>query len=212
MYDEAIAKYDARLRDDATFAIPPAPRLDGVSDFAEKDVAQLVEHGTDIKTNGKMFTVAEMHKTPPPQRRGIVWSDHINAILPDVPTPALDDVIKAALQATGNQWAVCFDLASSFELAEEVRPHYAFVIEVAEPSGGPLVKRGYTYKRLPLGTTFSPEVMQTTGQYRATPGLRHSRRTEGASRSFTLTTFAFSRTHESRLSCTLTAGESCARR
>ena len=71
-YDEAIAKYDARLRDDATFAIPPVPRLDRVSDFAEKDVAQLVEHGiitpidiTDIKTNGKMFTVAEMHKTPP---------------------------------------------------------------------------------------------------------------------------------------------------
>ena len=95
-----------------------------------------------------------------------MWSDYVNDILPDVPTPALEDVVKAALQVSGGQWAVCFDLVSSFFqvlLAEEVRPYYAFVIEVDQADGS-RKKVGYAYKRLPMGTTFSPEVMQAVVQ------------------------------------------------
>ena len=52
-----------------------------------------------------MFTVDELHKDPP-SRRAIYWTDILNDLLTNVPTPALDDVVRAVLQARGGQWAV----------------------------------------------------------------------------------------------------------
>ena len=169
-YEEAVANYNLRRQADPS--IPKPPPVDRTSNMSHEDIEQLLRHDiiqpiemSEIKGNGVMFTVDEPLK-PEPCKRGIMWSDWINSILQNVPTPALEDVIRAALQACGGQWAVCFDLVSSFfqvAIADAVRPYYSFVVTETTPDGKQ-VKRGYAYKRLPMGTTFSPEVMQAIVQ------------------------------------------------
>lgn len=154
--------WDNRVYEDALSSAAPQQDLCRVSNFSFKDAEEMQVAGIterielkDIKANALMFTVDEVHKG---RRRPICWSDHLNDTFKDVPTPLLADVVDAALETNGNQIAVCFDLANSFaqvQLDPKVRPFHSFVVK---DSTGTL--HGYQFKRLPMGTTFSPEVMQ----------------------------------------------------
>lgn len=138
-YEEALAGHADSDQRPLGYEVPAKDRL---SRFSTDDVDTLLKDGIiepipidDIKANGIMFTVDELHKTPP-CRRAIMWTDFLNQSMGKVETPVLDDVIKAAVQANGDQFAVCFDLVSSFfqaELATGCAPATLLLLHVKKP-------------------------------------------------------------------------------
>jgi hypothetical protein len=141
---------------DEMYADLPDGDSEWVSHVDDDDLKLLLTHDIIEATTedgarhiGRLFFVDEVHKG---RRRPIFWPRTINDAI-DPPTPALADVVDAALDIAPSGWAACFDLSSSFFQVPNgsSKRHFAF----RTPRG-----KFFRFLRMVMGAKFAPEVMQ----------------------------------------------------
>ena len=132
-----------------------------------KEAAGVIERCTkeQIRVTGSLFSVVEAEKG---RRRPIYWPKALNRALEDkIPQVELSDSIEHA-QVEKNIWAATFDLKASFfqiELPPRTRELFGLMTNCGT----------HRFKRLPMGFSASPFIMNEVTKLCAATGVENVR-------------------------------------